>query len=212
MGTQLRTIRILLLDDHTLFREGAARLLGAEPDFQVAGQCGTVEEALQILSSTPVDLILLDLDLGKERGFDFIELARVQRFEGKILAVAAVVSPFEARRLVDLGATGIFLKQNSPALLTETIRGVMAGQLRLDPALQPSTPAQADDASEPLTDREREVMRGVCEGLANKEIASRVHISEALVKATLQQLFEKNGVRTRSQLVRIALEQYSRQI
>jgi two-component system, NarL family, nitrate/nitrite response regulator NarL len=207
-----RTIRILLLDDHILFREGAARLLAAEPGFEVAGHCGTVEEALQKLSSTQVDLVLLDLDLGKERGFDFFAPARAQGFEGKILAVAAVVSPFEVRRLVNSGAAGIFLKQNSPALLTETIRGVMAGQLRIDPALEGSSPLVARQSPAELTDREQEVMKSVCEGLSNKEIAARVHISEALVKAILQQLFEKTGVRTRSQLVRIALEQYSRQI
>ena len=71
--------------------------------------------------------------------------------------------------------------------------------------------ADADDSERPLNERERAVLGGVFEGLTNKEIAARVHISEALVKATLQQLFEKHGVRTRSQLVRIALEQYSHQ-
>lgn len=213
MRTQHPTIKILLVDDHVLFREGAARLLAAERDFAISGQYGSVEEALKALCSSGVDLVLLDLDLGKERGFDFFQPAREAGFHGPILVVAAVVSPFEVRRLIHLGAAGIFLKQSSPALLVDTIRAVIGGEVRIDPSLQESVPAPADpeDSEGPLNERERAVLGGVFEGLANKEIAARVHISEALVKATLQQLFEKHGVRTRSQLVRIALEQYSQQ-
>ena len=213
MRTQHQTIKILLVDDHVLFREGAARLLASERDLAISGQYGSVEEALKALSSISVDLVLLDLDLGKERGFDFFQPAREAGFRGPILVVAAVVSPFEVRRLINLGAAGIFLKQSSPALLVEAIRAVMGGEIRIDPSLQESVPgsADSDDSEAPLNERERAVLGGVFEGLTNKEIAARVHISEALVKATLQQLFEKHGVRTRSQLVRIALEQYSQQ-
>lgn len=213
MRTRRQTIKILLVDDHVLFREGAARLLASERDLAISGQYGSVEEALKALCSIAVDLVLLDLDLGKERGFDFFQPAREAGFHGPILVVAAVVSPFEIRRLIHLGAAGIFLKQSSPALLVDAIRAVVGGEIRIDPSLQESVPGSADaeDAEGPLNERERAVLGGVFEGLTNKEIAARVHISEALVKATLQQLFEKHGVRTRSQLVRIALEQYSQQ-
>jgi DNA-binding NarL/FixJ family response regulator len=213
MRTQHQTIKILLVDDHVLFREGAARLLAAERDLAISGQYGSVEEALKALCSNGVDLVLLDLDLGKERGFDFFQPAREAGFQGPRLVVAAVVSPFEVRRLIHLGAAGIFLKQSSPALLVDAIRAVVGGEIHIDPSLQESVPASADadDSEGPLNERERAVLGGVFEGLTNKEIAARVHISEALVKATLQQLFEKHGVRTRSQLVRIALEQYSQQ-
>jgi len=215
MRTRRQTIKILLVDDHVLFREGAARLLAAERDLAISGQYGSVEEALKALAlcSIGVDLVLLDLDLGKERGFDFFQPAREAGFHGPILVVAAVVSPFEVRRLIHLGAAGIFLKQSSPALLVDAIRAVVGGEIRIDPSLQESVPgsADADNPEGLLNERERAVLGGVFEGLTNKEIAARVHISEALVKATLQQLFEKHGVRTRSQLVRIALEQYSQQ-
>jgi DNA-binding NarL/FixJ family response regulator len=200
--------RILLIDDHALFREGAARLLDAEPNLQVVGLCGSVEEALAILGSEQVDLVLLDLDLGKERGFRFFEPAREIGFTGRVMVVAGVVGLFEARRLVQSGAAGIFLKQNPPKLLVDAIRTVMAGTLFFDPALRdlsdssPGSTTSHDD----LTSRDQAVWDGVVEGLTNKEIASRVHISEALVKVTLQQLFDRHGVRTRSQLVRIALE------
>jgi two-component system nitrate/nitrite response regulator NarL len=214
METQLGTVKILLVDDHVLFREGAARLLAAEGDCEVVGQCGGVEQAIQILASKPVDLVLLDLDLGRERGVEFFQPARSAGFSGRILVVAAVVSPFEARRLMHLGASGVLLKQGSPDLLTDAIRRLMRGELWMDPSLEQfvAAPIERKTADQLLTERERAVLKGVLEGLTNKEIASRVHISEALVKSTLQQLFEKNSVRTRSQLVRIALEQYANQL
>jgi DNA-binding NarL/FixJ family response regulator len=217
MKTQLPRTTILLVDDHALFREGAARLLGVERDFDVVGRCGSVEEALGILRSTRVDLVLLDLDLGQERGFQFFKPARDGGFTGRVLIVAGVVSLFEARRLIHCGAAGVFLKQNPPNLLVEAMRTVMRGELYFDPALQGTLHSDSDSGSgstpppKALTSREQAVLSGVAEGLSNKEIAARVHVSEALVKATLQQLFDKNGVRTRSQLVRIALEQYSAQ-
>ncbi len=104
--------RVFLIDDHALFREGAARLLDSESDLEVAGSCGSVQEALAVLGSIKVDLVLLDVDLGKERGFDFFKPAREIGFSGRILVVAGVVSLFEARRLIQSGAAGIFLKQN----------------------------------------------------------------------------------------------------
>jgi DNA-binding NarL/FixJ family response regulator len=217
MKAQLPRTTILLVDDHALFREGAARLLGVERDFDVVGRCGSVEEALGILRSTRVDLVLLDLDLGQERGFQFFKPARDGGFAGRVLIVAGVVSLFEARRLIHCGAAGVFLKQNPPNLLVEAMRTVMRGELYFDPALQGTLHSDSDSGSgstpppKALTSREQAVLSGVAEGLSNKEIAARVHVSEALVKATLQQLFDKNGVRTRSQLVRIALEQYSAQ-
>src|SRR5262249_22982406 len=98
------------------------------------------------------------------------------------------------------------LKQNPPKLLVDAIRSVMGGATYFDPALQDYSETGTSQDNEELSSRERAVWNGVVEGLTNKEIASRVHISEALVKVTLQQLFDKHGVRTRSQLVRIALE------
>jgi DNA-binding NarL/FixJ family response regulator len=202
--------KILLVDDHALFREGAARLLGVENDLEIVGCCGSIEEALILLRLAQVDLVLLDVDLGKERGVQFFKPARDIGFSGRVLVVAAVVSPFEAHRLIQHGAAGVFLKQSPPALLVDAIHAVVAGELYMDPAFQDYLRSQTEPRTSPevLTSRERAVLSGVCEGLANKEIAARVHISEALVKATLQQLFDKNGVRTRSQLVRIALEQF----
>src|SRR5690349_21825943 len=113
--------RLLLVDDHLLFREGVGRLLASEPDFESAGNCGTSAEALEILDVTPVDLILLDFDIGKDHGAQFITAARRAGYAGKILMVTAGMSAKESSLSLKLGASGIFLKHNSPGSLAKAI-------------------------------------------------------------------------------------------
>ncbi len=205
-------IRILLVDDHALFREGVARFLAAEPEFDMTAHCSNVDEAIEVLERTSIDIVLLDYDLGVEKGTRFLVGARERGFAGRILVVTAGLSDAEAAELLRGGVAGIFLKHNSPEMLTKAIRKVMGGEPWLDQrflrVLLDSGEAPANSHEPRLTERERDVLRGLLEGLANKEIAARLHVSESSVKATLQQLFDKTGVRTRSQLVRIALERY----
>jgi DNA-binding NarL/FixJ family response regulator len=210
-------IRILLLDDHSLFREGLSRLLAGEPDLEMAASCASVGEATDVLRRKPIDLVLLDYDLGKERGFEFIAQARQWGFKGRVLMVTAGMSDAESVQALDLGVSGIFPKHSPPAVLIQAIRKVMAGETWLD---QGSIQALVEATKRPqrlgptrhFTERENQVLQGVFEGLSNKEIAARLNISESSVKAALQQLFQKTGVRTRSQLVRIALEEHRRPV
>jgi DNA-binding NarL/FixJ family response regulator len=210
----MNKIKILLLDDHALFREGLSRLVDSEPDLQMTAHCATLGEATDILRQKPIDLVLLDYDLGKENGFDFIPRARKLGFEGRFLILTAGMSDAASVQAVGLGVGGIFLKHSSPALLAQAIRKVMAGETWLDQssvqALVEATKRPGKPGpTRPFTERENQVLQGVFEGLSNKEIAARLNISESSVKAGLQQLFQKTGVRTRSQLVRIALEEHT---
>ncbi|HSW50247.1 MAG TPA: response regulator transcription factor [Bryobacteraceae bacterium] len=213
MSDESGKIRLLLVDDHALFREGLARLLASEPDFDLAVPCSSGEEALRVLESREIDLILLDYDLGAETGSRFLVLAAQRGFQGRVLVVTAGLGDNEVAEMLRLGVTGIFLKHNPPSLLAKAIRKVMAGEIWLDQRylkilLQESRASDLDSRGRKLSERERDVLRSVFQGLANKEIAVRLQVSESSVKATLQQLFFKTGVRTRSQLVRVALEQY----
>jgi DNA-binding NarL/FixJ family response regulator len=217
MAEGSRRTRVLLLDDHALFREGLARLLAAAADLEVAAHCGTIAEGLQTLARESIDVVLLDLDLGAERGFDFIASAHEQGFQGQVLIVAAGMTQSEAARLIGQGAAGIFLKRDSAQLLAEAIRTVADGRAWIDQRFLCSLVVTGgavgeSDERKGLSSRERQVLRGVFDGLANKEIAARLEVSEGSVKAVLQQLFHKTGVRTRSQLVRIVLEQYSQEL
>jgi DNA-binding NarL/FixJ family response regulator len=207
----MQPIRLLLLDDHILFRESLSRLLGSEPDFEIAGHCGSAAEALEILRTIPVDVILLDFDLGDDHGSEFISAARREGYTGRVLMVTAGMTAMESSIALQLGASGIFLKHNSPATLAKAIRLVAGGEMWVDQKViqylaDGVHQREETNIRELLTEREQQVLRGIFEGLTNKEIAGQLGVSEGAVKATLQQLFQKTRVRTRSQLVRIALE------
>lgn len=213
----LGPIRILVVDDHTLFRESVARLLAAEPDFEIAGHCASAGEALRLVAETRVDVVLLDYDLGESKGMDFLAKAQAAGFTGRVLVVTAGVSELEAAQMIRQGIAGILRKHCSPAALAQSIRDVSGGKDYFEPGYLRSvlagiTAPAPEYQRKNLTDRERQVLQYVFEGLANKEIADRLQISESSVKATLQQLFSKTGVRTRSQLVRTALENYKDQL
>jgi two-component system, NarL family, nitrate/nitrite response regulator NarL len=215
--TSQQSVHILLLDDHELFRESLGRLLSAEPGFEVVAHCGKINEALRVLRQEPIDLVLLDFDLGEHDGREFLRLAKEQGFQGKILVVTAGVDTEIVSDLIRSGISGVFRKHDSAALLAQGIRDVMAGKVwfdleQLQTAVTTDPPAPPRGGTRRFTERERQVLSFVFEGFANKEIAARIGVSEGSVKSTLQQLFSKTGVRTRSQLVRIVLEQYRDQI
>ncbi len=202
-------IRILVVDDHALFREGLVRLLQAETDFVVVGVVASVQEALAIVAKEPVDVVLLDYNLENERGSEFFAAAAQGPFRDTHLFWSAGVTDLEARKLLELGASGIFLKHDPPVLLSKSIRDVAQGRSWFNQELLKELVNEDPlRSSRALTERERVVLRSVVEGLSSKEIGAKMSISESAVKAVLQQLFNKMGVRTRSQLVRVALEQY----
>lgn len=211
----MKRIRVLLLDDHILFREGLNRLLQSEPDFEIVGVCGTSAEALEILSRVPVDVVLLDFDLGEDHGSRLILSARGGGYTGKILMVTAGMNAAESSVALKLGASGIFLKHSPPDALVTAIRRVVSGEAWVD---QRIIQLMADAVNQPeeredhkrLTEREEQVLQAVFEGLTNKEAATQLGVTEGAVKATLQHLFQKTGVRTRSQLVRVAIEGWRR--
>jgi DNA-binding NarL/FixJ family response regulator len=155
--------------------------------------------------------VLLDFDLGDEQGNGFISSARQSGYKGKVLMVTAGMTAMECCAALRLGASGIVLKHSSPDTLANAIRLVANGETWVDLKIGLQIAEQfsrGDTQSLPraLTEREDQVLRGVFEGLTNKEIAEKMGVLENSVKVTLRQLFDKTGVRTRSELVRIALE------
>jgi DNA-binding NarL/FixJ family response regulator len=211
-------IHLLVVDDHSLFREGLIRLLAAEPDFQIVGNCGHLRDAVEIFDRERVDVVLLDYDLETELGSRLLEEIRRRGIQPRVLMVTAGMSSAGMMGVLEQGASGIFLKHSPPSQLAEAIRKVMDGEMWLDPrAVRPVVERVSRKSAEEsgktgktsLSSREKAVLNCVLEGSGNKKIADTLHISESSVKAALQQLFDKTGVRTRSQLVRLALERHS---
>jgi DNA-binding NarL/FixJ family response regulator len=202
--------RLALVDDHGLFREGLGHLLASEPDFEVVGQCSTSTEALRLLEGTPVDLVLLELSIGSESGDEFMSAARQAGYQGRFLLVTAGIDPARAAAVLKLGASGIFLKCNSSNRLMQAIRLVASGEASIDQGVMQLIadryPQHEERGLSNLTKREQTVLKGLLDGLTNKKIGRAIGVTESAIKATLQQLFDKAGVRTRSQLVRAALD------
>jgi two-component system, NarL family, nitrate/nitrite response regulator NarL len=210
------SIRILMVDDHSLFRESLSRLLETNPAFHVVGQCGTVSEAIAVYSETPTDIILLDYDLGEEQGSRLLPELKSHLGTAKVLMVTAGMSDAITLQAMEAGASGVFLKHSNLDQLVTAIHQVVRGEIWLDTGIAHSLfkgrSTQREERLErtqPLTSRQSEVLRGILDGLTNKEIAWNLKVSESSVKAVIQELFHKAGVRTRSQLVRIAIERHS---
>jgi DNA-binding NarL/FixJ family response regulator len=208
-------IRILMVDDHSLFRESLSRLLQTTRGLRVVGECTTSVEALAAFSTTPTDVVLLDYDLGEEQGSRLIAELRKRQKDAKILMVTAGMSDAATINVMEAGASGIFLKHSSLDQLLTAMHRVASGETWLDASAITSLVAgkklhaESHVGARPLTLRQRIVLRGILDGLTNKEIALKVRASESSVKAVIQELFLKAGVRTRSQLVRIAIEKHS---
>ncbi len=212
MGTPGGRLRLLLFDDHVLFRNGLSRALSLEPDMDVAGEADTAAEALSMIQRLPVDVAVMNIELPGNEVFDFLGgLSYGTR--PKVVGVTAGITGYQVHRLLRAGIDGLHLKRDSLSLLCEVIRRLGAGMDVLDsPWLRELLDRRQQSAgasdSKPLTVRECEVLRCVVRGLTSKEIAYELNSTEAAVKSVIQQLFEKTGGRSRAQLVRLAMERF----
>jgi two-component system nitrate/nitrite response regulator NarL len=208
-------ICILIVDDHSLFRQSLGRFLATAPGYHLVGQCGRAADAALAFSQTHADVVLLDFDLGDAEGVDLIAELRKHQESARVLMVTAGISDESAVRAMKAGASGIFLKHGTLDELLIAVERVAAGHIWLGSdelnamVTSSDTRRQTPDRARTLTTRQSEVMRGILDGLGNKEIAVAINASESSVKAVIQELFRKAGVRTRSQLVRIAIEKHS---
>jgi DNA-binding NarL/FixJ family response regulator len=207
-------IRILLVDDQSLFRESLRRLLQDESGFHIVGSCASLKEAMATAEREQVDIVLLDYDVGKEHTSDFLEQAKKLGYEGRILFMSDGISGGAVLSALERGTSGIFMKDNPPSELVKAIHKVVSGELWLDSealkAMVQAVRSGEHRVPQPLSVRECAVLKAVLEGLTNHQIAAELHIPLSSVKWVIQRLFEKAGVRTRSQLVRIALEKHAR--
>jgi two-component system nitrate/nitrite response regulator NarL len=211
------SIRLLLVDDHTLFRESLVRLLEAESDLAVAGHCASIGEAHELLKRTDVDVVLLDYQLGDETGSKLLRGKDLQKKDLKVLIVTAGMRDQVVLTALESGVSGVILKHSGPSHLIEAIRKVAAGEMWLDTGVMRSLISadreknRVDENARSLSERQSQVLLRILDGFSNKDIAAQLRLSESSVKATIQELFHKAGVRTRSQLVRTAIEKHSQE-
>jgi two-component system, NarL family, nitrate/nitrite response regulator NarL len=194
-----------MLHPQMLFRTSLARLLETERGFELVAECANAAEALDSLANTRPDVVLFDFGIW----LDLISSARDAGFHVRFLAIAEEIDASVCVRALSQGVSGIVLASDSPMRLVQAIHVVASGAAWVDQAviqfLADRYPHHEDIRLDALAEREQAVIRGILSGLTNRKIADQIGTSESTVKATLQHLFHKTGVRTRSQLVRIML-------
>lgn len=207
---ETQTIRIVIADDHAIFRDGLRRLLATQPDFQVLAEASDGKEAIALAKELRPDVLLLDLAMPRVPGMEVLrELAHQQAAVRTILLTAAI-QPFAVTSALQLGARGIVLKASPPEMLLSSIRAVCDGQFWVgsEPVAAWARTGHASTSGFGLTSREIEIIAAIKEGSSNREIASKLAISEETVKRHLSNIYGKLGVSSRLELAVLASEQH----
>jgi two-component system nitrate/nitrite response regulator NarL len=212
-------IRLVIADDHPIFRDGLRRLLEAEPDLKVIGEARDGAEAVKLARQLKPDIMLLDLAMPKHPGLEALrELSNGGANSVRVILLTAAAEKKEIVEALQLGARGVVLKDSATQLLLKAIHTVMAGEYwvgresvsNLVQYLRTLVQASGEDAKQKkfgLTPRELEIVSAVVAGFANKEIAEYFKISEDTVKHHLSNIFDKLGVSTRLELALFAVNQ-----
>jgi two-component system response regulator DevR len=200
-----KTIRIFLLDDHEVVRRGLADLLGSTPGFEIVGEAGTVEEARQRIFTVKPDVAVLDGRLPDGSGIDVCRDIRSQLPSTYCLILTSYDDQDAVMAAVLAGASGYVLKEVRGSGLIDAIRQVAMGRTLIDPGVmekmirQIRNPGQTDDKLSQLSEREREVLDLIADGLTNRQIAEQLYLAETTVKNYVSSLLAKLGMNRRTQ-------------
>ena len=191
-------IRVLIVDDHPVVRQGLRALLGVQDGFSIVGEAGDGPSALSLTASLRPDIVLLDLKLPGMDGIEVLESLRSSR--ARVLVLTSVTEPARARQAVRAGAAGVLYKDIDPDALVRAIRSVRDGNLLLAAEAAGSLLHDGGgNRSDALTSREREVLARIAEGRSDREIARLLRVSEKTVKAHVSSVLAKLGVQDRTQ-------------
>jgi DNA-binding NarL/FixJ family response regulator len=197
-----KQIKILTVDDHPLLREGIAAVIQGEKDMLIVGEASNGREAIEMFRSKRPDVSLMDLQMPDMNGIDAIAAIREEHPQARIIVLTTYEGDVLARRALKAGATGYILKDMIRTELLGAIRAVHLGKRYIPQKI--ATELAEHYAEDDLSEREIEVLRQVARGTSNKIIASHLSISEATVKAHMQNILLKLGASDRTHAVSIA--------
>src|SRR5208283_3886630 len=215
-------IRIVVADDHPIFRDGLCKLLALEDDFEVVAQAQDGRQVLEVLQQLEPDILLLDLKMPGLDGLQTLQRLQVAKGKTRVIVLTASDDKNEFVQAMKLGTSGIVLKQTATDQLIKSIRKVHAGEIWLDShttaavirqfvaneeqqPLPPPVNSTRERERSPLSQREREIVALVAQGFKNKEMAEKMFISEQTVKNHLHNIFDKLGVSDRLELALYAI-------
>jgi DNA-binding NarL/FixJ family response regulator len=195
-------IRVLVVDDHPVVRDGLRGVLEGDPDFAVVGEAGDGAEALQRVASGEVDVVLMDLRMPRMGGVEAIAALATQAPAVRVLVLTTYDTDSDVLAAIEAGATGYLLKDAPREELLRAVRAAHRGESVLSPAVAGRLMGRVrTPASTPVSDRELDVLKLIAGGATNKEAAAKLFISEATIKTHLLHVYDKLGVRDRAAAV-----------
>ena len=194
-------LRVLIVDDHQVVRQGLRLFLSDETDLEIVGEAGNGIEALQILAERPVNVVLMDLLMPAMDGVTATREVRRLFPDVDVIALTSVLEDRLIHRAIEAGASGYLLKDTGASELAECIRAVACGEVRLHPeaAKRLATEVRTPEMREALTPREVQTLRLIAQGASNKQIAKDLDISELTVKVHVSNLLSKVDLKSRLQ-------------
>jgi DNA-binding NarL/FixJ family response regulator len=213
--TATRPVRIVIADDHTIFREGLRRLLESEPDFRVVGEAGDGGEAVQLVRELKPEILLLDMAMPRMPGLQVLDELSAGDLSVRTIVLTAAIESSEAVKALQRGARGVLLKETSTALLFKCIHCVAGGQYwvgreevgnLVDYMRREMSTVQYERDRLGLTPREMEIVTAIVAGLSNRDMAGQFAISEQTVKHHLTRIYDKLGVSNRLELALYAIQ------
>ena len=209
MADSARTIRVLLVDDHTVVRQGLRMVMSLEDDLEVVGEAANGREAVEAVASLAPEVVLMDLLMPVMNGVEAIRAIKADHAEVEVVALTSVLEDRMVVDAVEAGAAGYLLKETGPDALFEAIRAASRGEVRLDPRAQKRLlrEVRTPTMRESLTPRETDTLRLVAKGLANKEIAAELGVSEVTIKTHVSSVLSKLDLQSRTQAALFALKE-----
>ena len=206
-------VRILVADDHAIFRDGLRKLLEGSDEVQIVGEASNGNECIKMLAKLKPEILLLDLRMPEKDGLAVLEEINFDSLPTRVIVLTAAEDDRDVVRAMRLGARGVVLKQSASDLLLKSIRKVNDGEIWLDnrmtaeviDAFKKSAEAGQRREKPLLSDREKEIVQLVAQGFRNREIGEKLFISEQTVKNHLHNIFDKLGVSDRLELALYAI-------
>ncbi len=207
-----QTIRVVITDDHAIVRKGIRALLATEKDIQVVGEACNGAEVVELAGKLLPDVILMDLVMPVKDGIEATREVTARYPQVRVLVLTSFAADDKVFPAIKAGALGYLLKDSGPELLVRAIHDVHRGEPSLEPSIarkvlfELSHPASAEATTDPLTERELEVLRLVAQGLSNREIADQLVVAEFTVRSHVSSILSKLHLASRTQAALYALK------
>jgi DNA-binding NarL/FixJ family response regulator len=208
-------IRLLIIDDHEMVREGLKAILTTEPDFEIVGDAASAEQAFELIERLSPDIILLDIRLPDTSGIEVCRTVSERYPESAVIILTTFTDESLVAQCIQAGARGFIVKDIERFDLKRAIRAVARGEAAIDPKAAVAVLAQLrrtpslkkEPSPEPLSSQQIVILRLVAQGLSSREIATQLYLSENTVKGYVQEILHRLGVKNRTEAVMVAVKQ-----